>query len=408
MRSLRFLHMADVHLDKPFSGRGAERRDLLRKSLRDSFERAVSIALEEKLDSFLIAGDLFDRPDPSIDAESFLLGQLRRLDEASIPVFYATGNHDPLGGSRGRPIDWPENVILFQTGRPERRPVVDRSGRTVAHVTGAGHESPAVGENLAARFPAADSSLPEIALLHANVEGSAASGAHERYAPCGTSDLEGKGYDYWALGHIHKREIFGTNPPACYPGSLQGLTRRETGEKGVVVVEVESGMPPSIDFRSTAPVTREEIHVDVGSAGTVAALRERVLSEISGAGRGGPIVLTIFLTGRSALFDELRDREELAAIERGLILDTDLSGLSIRTDRLTRSVEPEKARVGSIETMLDLLEALREGREPFDPVVPEDLANIAAREKDGRADYLLSLLDGMEEEIVHRMWEEES
>ena len=407
MSSFRFLHMADVHLDKPLKGRGFEQRNLFRKSLCDSFERAVSIALEEKLDAFLIAGDLFDRPDPSIDAETFLLGQLRRLDEGSIPVFYATGNHDPIGGSRARPIGWPENVTLFLAGTPERRPVEDRSGSTIAHVTGAGHESPAVGENLAALFPVADSSLPEIALLHANVEGIAASGAHERYAPCGTSDLEGKGYDYWALGHIHKRETFGTSPPACYPGSLQGLTRNETGEMGVVIVEVESGLPPSIEFHSTAPVTREEIRVDVGSAGTVAALRDSLLSEISGAGPGGPIDLTLFLTGRSVLFDELRDRDGLAALEKDLVLDTDLAGLSIRTDHLARSVDPEKARVGSIETMLDLLEALRKGREPFDAVAPEDLAGSTARDSDGRADYLLSLLEGMEEEIVHRMWKEE-
>src|SRR5699024_12086412 len=53
-------------------------------------------------------------------------------------------------------------------------------------------------------------------------------------------ELKGKGYDYWALGHIHQRAILNETPPIIYPGNIQGRHRREPGDKGCYLVEMTS------------------------------------------------------------------------------------------------------------------------------------------------------------------------
>ena len=107
---MRFLHLADVHLDTPFAGRRPEVRRRLRGAVREAFGTAVDTALEESVDAVVIAGDLFDGATLSFQTERFLLDELRRLTEVGIPVVYATGNHDPGRQQRRSRIEWPTGV----------------------------------------------------------------------------------------------------------------------------------------------------------------------------------------------------------------------------------------------------------------------------------------------------------
>ncbi len=93
--AFRFLHMADVHLDTPFAGREAL-RGILRRTLRETFEAAVNLAVEERVHAVLIAGDLFDSENLSF-AVIRMPGSDRAAAEAGIAVVYATGNHDASG-----------------------------------------------------------------------------------------------------------------------------------------------------------------------------------------------------------------------------------------------------------------------------------------------------------------------
>ena len=93
-------------------------------------------------------------------------------------------------------------------------------------------------DNLASGYPRYDPGYFNIGMLHTSLTGRQ---GHEDYAPCSTDELKSKGYDYWALGHVHKREIVDKDPWIVFPGNIQGRHIRETGVKGVTLVTVEDG-----------------------------------------------------------------------------------------------------------------------------------------------------------------------
>jgi DNA repair exonuclease SbcCD nuclease subunit len=303
---------------------------------------------------------------------------------------------------------WPAGVVYFADGNPIRTDVRGAGGETIAWVTGAGHEGPAVPDNLAARFPRVSGSLPEIALLHASVEGSANLVAHDRYAPCSKGDLEGKGYDYWALGHVHRREALLASPPAHYPGSVLGLDRTETGEKGALLVEVRRGEEPRVLFRPTAPVAWREMDIDAAKIGSVESLRQIIAEKMRYETIGSGALLVARLRGASPLADSLGGEEERSRLESEFKDELGLAYLSLRTEDLRRAIDVGKARVGPIAAALDLAASLRDGKEPFDAILRSDLAASVAGEARESTERLRRLLEGADEEIVFRMWRERS
>jgi DNA repair exonuclease SbcCD nuclease subunit len=262
-----------------------------------------------------------------------------------------------------------------------------------------------VGENLAARFPAVSGPLPEVALLHASVEGVGDLAPDDRYAPCATSDLRGKGYDYWALGHVHKRSAPLDDPPGHYPGSPMGLDRTETGEKGALLVEVIRGGGARVEFRQTAPLRWEETAVDAAGAASTEALRRVLYERIVDAGHGEGVLLTVEIEGVSPLKELLARAEEREDLAADLAEEIGLAHLVLRVGRLRRAADLREARVGPLGVALDLVAALREGREAFDAVFPGELAGISGKSAGERESYLRALLDGAEEDLVDRMWE---
>ena len=111
------------------------------------------------------------------------------------------------------------------------RSIRDEEGRTIAAVCGAGHENEREHRNLVSEFPEAQKGIPYIGLAHTMAHGVKGYSDHEVYAPCTLSDIKGKGYAYWALGHIHARSIIVEEPLAIYPGNLAGRNFSEDGQK---------------------------------------------------------------------------------------------------------------------------------------------------------------------------------
>ncbi len=407
----RFLHLADVHLDTTFHCRSEALRKQLRDALRRAFERAVDTAIAEAVHAVLIAGDLFDNERLSFETEGFLLGQLHRLDKAGIPCFYVTGNHDPSGKPpRGGKMAWPASFHLLGKPKPTAHVVRDASGQPLACIVGAGHETSTEADNLAASFPAADGSVPHVGLLHTQVTSADGAASHDRYAPCSIKDLQGKGYAYWALGHIHKRQRVVADPEAWYPGNIQGRHPRETGAKGGLLVTIDTGGYVKTEFRSFAPIQWVEMVLDnLQDLHTVEHIRRRIAADFSVCASEDVAeawMLRVRLEGRTPLAQELRDDEQRQELEKIIRSELDdVLDVDLKTDRVAPAIDLDRHRgephlLGSV---LDLLDRVSKGREKLSDLVPaDDFARKFNSEKEREA-YLRSLLQDLDAEAAYRL-----
>ena len=136
---MRFLHLADLHLDAAFQSRSRAVREKLRKAARAAFSSAAEEALARHADAVLIAGDLFDGERISVQTERFLVETLSGLVAGGVQVVYATGNHDP-GGTFGavQRLPWQDQVTVVDSPDPVRVEIL-RNGDPVGYVTAAGH-----------------------------------------------------------------------------------------------------------------------------------------------------------------------------------------------------------------------------------------------------------------------------
>ncbi len=395
---LRILHIADAHLDTPFYGREESLRRKLQQATRLAFSTAVEEAIERSVHAFLIAGDLFDNDSLSFATERFLLEQMAHLHEASIPVFYATGNHDPgRANYRARQLNWPDNVHLFYGTGPETVPIGD-----VGWLTAAGHSSRAEASNLAARYEAARTDRPHVAMLHTQIVSARDSGRHDRYAPCSRDDLSAPGYDYWALGHIHVRQQVFDDLPAWYSGNLQGRNPRETGPKGALYVEIEKGGIAKPHFLPLAPVEWEWLEVTCPrEARTLNAFTDALAREIqehAGLSSDSEHLVRVDLTGESAMARDLAEEDNIREVSDVLMDRLGVEWLEIRPRRIVRPVDLDEYH-GSATVLgqaLELIEQARTDNELLAALRPEDLAG----RPDDETAYLRALLEGADREIA--------
>ena len=311
MTLLRFVHAADLHLDSPFKGMKAAAPENVSKALRDAtftaYENIVRLCMEERVDALLVAGDVYDSADRSLRAQLKFVEGLKRLDDAGIRSFICHGNHDPLDGWEAN-LDYPAGCTRFGA-EFEAVPVFpDDPQRAVVH--GISYPTRDVYDNLVPRLGKVDPEVFSIGLMHANVEGNA---DHAAYAPCTLADLVFSGINYWALGHVHTRDVLSQHSPTVvYPGNSQGRHANETGARGVYVVEVDDDRNVHLEFRAVDTVRWERLVLDISSMQTAQDLLNvlhQSTEEALGKANGRSIVLRITLKGRGALYDSLRTRE---------------------------------------------------------------------------------------------------
>jgi DNA repair exonuclease SbcCD nuclease subunit len=249
MIPFRFLHAADLHLDSRFAGLAhisPAIRSYLRESTFAALGRLVRVAIEENVDFIVISGDVYDVSDASLQGQLRFQEALKELGEHGISVFLIHGNHDPLDGLR-LTMEMPKHVTVFGGEKPDHVTACRRKDRQeVAIVSGISYPTAKVTDNTAVTFSRKPGSrLYHIAMLHGNVDGDL---LHETYSPCSRRDLIERGFDYWALGHIHKRSILHEKPAIVYPGNIQGRSIKETGPKGCYVVDVDEAGSTMLQF----------------------------------------------------------------------------------------------------------------------------------------------------------------
>lgn len=237
MTEIRFLHIADLHLDSPFKGISAipqNRWKDIRESTFQAFTNIIDFAIESKPDFILIVGDIYDGENRSLRAQHLFQKGMEALRTEGIPVFICYGNHDHLSGNWVR-FQLPENVQVF--GENVETKTLEVNGEKI-HISGFSYKERHIREAMHVYYPVADGQDFHIGMLHGSVEGN---DEHDVYAPFRKNDLLSKQYDYWALGHIHKRQMLHDEPPIVYPGNTQSRHRNEKGLKGFYEVSLTKG-----------------------------------------------------------------------------------------------------------------------------------------------------------------------
>lgn len=252
--SFRFIHAADIHIDSPlrglesYPGAPIER---LRNATRKAFENLVQIAIDEAVAFVIIAGDLFDGQWKDMNTGIWTADQFRKLGRAGIPVCLIRGNHDAESKVRTS-IKWPPNVHEFSVRTPGTL-MSEQLGLTnspTVAIHGQGFAKPDIQEDLAAGYPTAVPGCFNIGVLHTSLTGDP---THDRYAATTLDVLRNRGYDYWALGHVHIRSEppLSETPFIAFSGNTQGRHIRETGAKGCLLVSIEDGNISETEFRET-------------------------------------------------------------------------------------------------------------------------------------------------------------
>ncbi len=414
MNTFRFIHCSDLHIDSPVKELSDTSRQMtqFQEATANAWSNIVDLALAEKVDAVLIAGDIFDGADRSLRAQFKFQSGLKRLSDAGIASFITCGNHDPLD-SWSSTLSIPERTIVFPGDRVECRPVI-REGRALAQIYGMSFPTRVVDENLAARFRREPKEGFAIGMLHTNVAGNA---HHDNYAPCTTDDLVASGMDYWALGHIHKREVLRPAHPAIvYCGNAQARHFKETGAKGCCLVTLRENAEPEIQFAPTDALRFFKDRADVTGLESLEAVMESMQSILESALReaeGRTAFVRLTLTGRNnvrrdwqvveglrdlanrvtnrfsglelELVDETRSEHDLEAMRQGQDFIADLLSLYDETDASTDA---------DLIKQLEPVFKTWKGRSDLEPVSPEELRELILRARDWTLDQLVSPEEG--------------
>lgn len=357
MTGFSFIHAADLHLGSPLSGLAARDADLARRLAtagRQAFEDLVTQAIERSVAFVVVAGDIYDGDWADNTIGLFFARQVARLDRAGIPTILVRGNHDAESVIT-RSITLPPSVHVFPANRAG---TFRLEGLRVA-LHGRSFQGRAVEENLSLTYPAALPGWFNLGILHTSCTGHA---AHETYAPCSVADLAARGYEYWALGHIHEYAELSRDPWIVFPGNLQGRSIRERGEKGAVVVDVADGRVTGLQRLALDRARFEQVSVDLAAATDPRAALEVVeaaLRPFAALAANRLVLVRVHLTGTTPAHDALAaDREsltaEIQAAAHRLHEDLWLERLKIETHRPRAPMESSGTAIDPAALLADI------------------------------------------------------
>lgn len=314
-----FFHAADLHLDSPFKTQAPTESRIaqdLRMAAFVAFDRLIDACIDEEAAFLLVAGDVFDGLDRSLRAQLRFHAGLCRLAEEGIPAFVVHGNHDALEGWVSS-LAWPEKVCIFPGDKVETRLTL-RGDEPIAAISGISYPTRDVRTDLSEQFNASRPDLFQVALLHAN----AGNTGHENYAPFQLESICRKGFDYWALGHVHAHQVLrAADPAVVYPGVLQGRHVRETGPCGACRVLVDDQKKAQVEFVPFDTIRWAVKAADISACATLDAVDKilgQALQEAMEEADGRPTVCRLIAKGETSLYGELETRGGLSELLEGL------------------------------------------------------------------------------------------
>lgn len=274
---MKFIHAADLHLDRTFEGLGQVPTPLLKKLSQQNhhmLSRLVDFAIEELVDFVLIAGDTFHQPLVTIQTQVMFMAEMERLAAKNIPVVLSFGNHDFYLPDKYW-FDFPKNVHLIRTEVIQTIELLTRKGELVA-VSGFSYNHRWLNESKVAEFPQRNSQAAyHIGMYH----GEQGLPREKGYAPFKISEMVKKNYDYWALGHIHQPQVIHEITPMIYPGTPQGHSKKEKTNAGFLLVEF-TGQQSTYNWHRQPFTQWQQLEVDVSAINERKALLVKLEEEL--------------------------------------------------------------------------------------------------------------------------------
>lgn len=357
----RFIHAADIHLDSPLRGLSAYESapvKQLRNASREAFSQLVKTAIDEKVNFVVIAGDLYDGAWKDFNTGIFFVAEMGRLARAGIRAFLVYGNHD-AESEVTYSLKLPDNVHKFSSRTAEIQKLDDLK----VAVHGRSFPKRVVEDNFAATYKDAVKGFYNIGLLHTALEGYA---EHATYAPCTRAELHARGYNYWALGHVHQFEKWEEASTIVFPGNLQGRHIRETGRKGAVTVTVDDSGHAAVERLYLDVLRWEVVKVDVSTCVSMDQVAQQVGKSLTSLLEQDNVchAVRVVLEGTSAIHGALfGSAQELRAQVLGQAAAIDPEKLWIEKVKVsTKPVEQAQGDVESRQALADLQGVLQEAQ----------------------------------------------
>lgn len=228
---MKFLHFADLHLDTKFDslnqidGLPEKRRLEQRKALR----KIINYIKENDIELLLISGDLYEQKYIRKSSIEYINNLFKEIPATK--VFISPGNHDPyIANSFYSSFNWNENVYIFKDK-------IEKVQYKNVNIYGYGFTDYYCKESGIEDIKIKNPEDINILITHGSIDGGTEE--YREYNPLRENKLKKIGFDYIALGHIHKpyyKEEKGQR--IVYPGSLISLRFDELGEHGAIVGDI--------------------------------------------------------------------------------------------------------------------------------------------------------------------------
>jgi DNA repair exonuclease SbcCD nuclease subunit len=410
-----FLHAADIHLDSPlhkldfYEGAPLE---ALRQATRRAFENLVELALTESVSFVLIAGDLYDGDWKDYNTGLYFISQMSKLREANIPVYIVAGNHD-AASKITRTLRLPDNMTLF----PKDQPATFSIKALNVAIHGQSFATPAVKKDLSIQYPSPLPGYFNIGLLHTCATGRE---GHEPYAPCNIQGLQLKGYDYWALGHVHQHEILLDDPPILFPGNIQGRHIKETGPKGCIRVTVDDDARAKIEFKALDVIRWVRIATDVSEIETGYGIIDLLgdhFEKVMQQNQDVPLIARVEIYGSTKAHDELAgDPEKWTNEVRSAAIDMGGGRIWIEKVKIYTNPSPDQSpetTTGPVPELIGYIDEIRSDPESLmslgktldelNKKLPREFKEIADGIKLDDPVWLRHMLDNIRPMLLQRL-----
>jgi DNA repair exonuclease SbcCD nuclease subunit len=371
--TVRLLHIADVHLDRPLVGLAPNVARQRRGDLADTFGRCLIAAREHGADAVTIGGDLWEDENVTPDTRQSVAHQLGQLE---IPVLMITGNHDPyLRGGAYQRTEWPDNVEIFDSNEPAEK----RLDSGVSVWGASWTERPLTADFLQTLRVPPEDGRTHLLLIHGTARDERFS-ATDTHCPFDPGDARRAGFRLVLCGHIHAGSCAND---VVYPGSPEPLDHSEVGRHCYALVETEGGQV-EVELVDVNRRRYVSLAVDCSDASSSAEVEERVRDALPAEGGNADAIVNVRLHGETA---------PECAIDQSLLisrLEGDFAAVGVK-DETTPAVEySEIARRHSADGLFvaGMLGRIEQAEDERERRVLEMALQAGVRAMAGRKDVL--------------------